>query len=214
MVQVKASVQRKDVQRRDEKQLDHLVEGCLTEFMQAGRLDLSLDQLASKVGISKRMLIDHFGSRENLEEMAVVRLEERLRARFAVSAFRPGVSAQTIVTALWKQTTAPQSRGVLLLIMDLSRRAWSGSARAKAFYQEQQRLWVELLMKYLPDEKAVEELLQLFQGAVLAFLITGDGERGRRALERMVERNAKQAALTPGSKKRSRTGQVRKPSQA
>jgi hypothetical protein len=102
---------------------------------------------------------------------------------------------QAVVTALWEQSTAPQSRGVLLLIMDVSRRAWSGSARANAFYEEQQRLWVDLLLKFLPNPRAVEELLQLFQGAILAFLITGDSEQGARALMRLVmrETESKQA---------------------
>ena len=39
--------------------------------------------------------------------------------------------------ALWERTTAPASKGVL--VMDLSRRAWNGSTRARAFYDEQQR---------------------------------------------------------------------------
>jgi hypothetical protein len=41
-------------------------------------------------------------------------------------------------------------------------------------------------MKFLPDRARVEELLQLFQGAVLAYLITGDREPGRRALARRL----------------------------
>lgn len=176
---------------------DQLVDRCLAAFIEAGTLDVSFDQLAKKVGISKRMLIHYFGSRENLEELAVVRLEERLRARFAVRSFPPGVSARTVVTALWDQSTAPESRGVLLLIMDLSRRGWSGSPRAKAFYEEQQRLWVELLLNYFADAAAVEELLQLFQGAVLVYLVTGDREQGRRALGRMVERSAKRTLTAP-----------------
>ena len=75
--------------------------------------------------------------------------------------------------------------------MDLSKRAWSGSKRAKAFYQEQQRLWIELLTRFLPDCATVEEVLQAFQGAVLAFLITGDREPGRGALMRILENQEK-----------------------
>jgi hypothetical protein len=41
-------------------------------------------------------------------------------------------------------------------------------------------------MKFLPDQAAVEEVLQLFQGAILAYLITGDREPGSRALKRIV----------------------------
>jgi hypothetical protein len=72
--------------------------------------------------------------------------------------------------------------------MDMSRRAWSGSQRAKAFYGEQQRLWVDLLMQFLPDAPAVEEVLQLFQGAILVYLVTGDREQGKRSLARMTLR--------------------------
>ena len=149
-------------------------------------MDLSLDQLAASVGISKRMLVHYFGDRVNLEEAAMALLEERLRAQFAPQSFPVGVSLETVVRVLWERTTAPESKGVLLLVMDLSRRAWNGSARAKAFYAEQQRLWVQLLMKFLPDQSTVEEVLQLFQGAVLQYLITGDPEPGRRSLARFL----------------------------
>jgi AcrR family transcriptional regulator len=174
------------MRRRKKPDLGVLLDRCLAAFVEAGTLDLSLDQLARKAGSSKRMLVHYFGGRENIEEQAIARLENRLRAQFAPEAFPPGATVQAVVSALWDRTTAPQSRGVLLLVMDLSRRAWSGSKRAKLFYAEQQKLWIELLMKYLPDRPAVEELLQVFQGAVLAFLVTGDRAPGSRALMRIM----------------------------
>ena len=93
-------------------------------------------------------------------------LENRLRAQFVPEAFPPGATVQSVMGALWDRTTAPQSRGVLLPVMDLSKRAWSGSKRARLFYAEQQKLWIELLMRYLPDRPTVEEVLQAFQGAL------------------------------------------------
>ncbi|MGD0161606.1 MAG: TetR family transcriptional regulator [Candidatus Sulfotelmatobacter sp.] len=173
------------MQRKRRASREEILETCLATFVKAGTIDLSLDQLADRVGTSKRMLIHYFGSRENIEEGAMTILEERLRAQFAPESFPPDISAEAAVAALWEQTTAPKAKGVLLLVMDLSRRAWNGSARAQAFYAEQQRLWVQLLMKFLPDQPRVEEVLQLFQGAVLAYLITGDPEPGRRSLARM-----------------------------
>lgn len=170
------------MQRRKKTDQAELLKRCLAAFVRAGTIDLSLDQLAVRVGISKRMLIHYFGGRENIEERAMALLEERLREQFAPESFPPGATLETVVTKLWKQTTAPEAKGVLLLIMDLSRRAWNGSARAKAFYLEQQRLWSELLVKFLPDLPMVERVLQLFQGAVLSYLITGDPEPGRRTL--------------------------------
>src|SRR5215468_1690030 len=172
------------VRRRKKPDLGRLLDRCLAAFVEAGTLDLSLDQLARKAGSSKRMLVHYFGGRENLEQQAITRLEDRLRAQFVPEAFPPGTTAQGVLSVLWDRTTAPQSRGVLLLVMDLSKRAWSGSKRAKRFYAEQQRLWIELLMRYLPDRATVEEVLQTFQGAVLAFLVTGNRGPGRRALMR------------------------------
>ena len=165
---------------------DAVIERCLAAFIEAGTLELSLDQMAVQVGFSKRMLIHYFGGREAVEERAVSLLEDRLRAQFAREQFAPGVSFAAVVSALWERTTSPQSRGVLLLVMDLSRRAWNGSLRAQAFYAEQQRLWSELLLRFTEDRSRVEDVLQLFQGAVLAFLMTGDAEPGRAALERLA----------------------------
>jgi AcrR family transcriptional regulator len=184
------------MQKKETAEIDELAGRCLAAFVDWGSLDVSLDRLAARVGVSKRMLIHYFGSRENLEERAFALLEDRLRARFRADLFPAGTSLLTVVTALWDQTTAPESRGALLVIMDATRRGWSGSERARAFYREQQRLWVELLIGFLPDPAAVDELLQLFQGAVLVYLVTGDRDQGRRSLERMVGR---EEPLSPGS---------------
>ena len=44
-----------------------------------------------------------------------------------------------------------------------------------------------MLQVFMPDQKDVETLLQLFQGAVLVYLMTGDREQGRRSLERFTK---------------------------
>ena len=164
-----------------------LLDRCLRAYVEAGTLDLSLDQLAQRVDLSKRMLVHYFGGREQIEEGAMARLEEGLRLQFAPAAFPAGVAPKKVLLALWERTTAPASRGVLLLVMDLSRRAWQGSPRARAFYAEQQRLWVELLRKFIAERTVVEDVLQLFQGATFAYLITGDPGPGRRALTHFLD---------------------------
>ena len=164
-----------------------LLKRILDAYVKAGSIELSLDQLAKRVGVSKRMLVHYFGSRDDLEAAAMTLLEEGLRAQFSPQALPTGASLQVVIETLWGRTTAPESRGVLRLVMDLSRRAWSGSPRARSFYAEQQELWAELLLGYLPHRKKVEEVLLLFQGAVLAYLVTGDPEPGRRALARIAK---------------------------
>jgi AcrR family transcriptional regulator len=177
--------------KKDQSTRERLLEACLAALLHAGTLDLSLDALAKSAKTSKRMLIHYFGTREALEEFAMSLLEDRLRARFRAGAFPAGTPLRTVVGILWDQLTAPQSRGILQLTMDLTRRSWtarieSGSARGQRFFEEQQRLWSEMLRDFLPDPVAVETLLQLFQGAALVYLVTGDRDRGRRALDRFI----------------------------
>jgi AcrR family transcriptional regulator len=167
---------------------NEIITKCLDAFIRAGTLDLSLDQLAIDVGVSKRMLIHYFGGRDFIEEKVMELLEDGLRAQFAPENFPPGNSLQKVLSELWARTTKAESKGVLLLVMDLSRRAWNGSSRAKKFYAKQQQLWVKLLLNYLPDKEAVEDVLQSFQGAVLAYLVTGNSERGKRMLMRLSKR--------------------------
>ena len=174
--------------KREEFKAEHkeILDRCLAAFVSAGTLDLSLDQLAVRVRVSKRMLVHYFGGREAIEHGAMGRLEDRLRGQFAPEVFPAGVTAEKVVMVLWDRTTAPESRGILLLVMDVSRRAWNGSERAREFIDEQQRLWRELLEKSIPEKGAAEQLLQLFQGAMLAYLVTGDAEPGRRSLLRLL----------------------------
>jgi AcrR family transcriptional regulator len=186
MVHYENKMPRKKQQRNREQ----LLESCLAAFIRAGTLDLSLDQLAKAAGSNKRMLIHYFGGRDTLEEMTMSLLEDRLRARFQASAFPANAPLWSVVAALWEQTTSAESRGVLLLAMDLTRRSWSGSERARRFFEEQQRQWAKMLREFLPDAGAVETLLQLFQGAMLVYLVTGDKEPGRRALDRFISGEA------------------------
>jgi len=196
LVQVRCTIWYMRMQRKTKPAQEDLLRRCLSAFVNAGTIDLSLDRLSAEVGVSKRMLVHYFGGRENLEEKAMALLEETLRAQFAPESFPAGASPEAVLAALWNRTTAPQAKGVLLLVMDVSRRAWNGSARAKGFYAEQQRLWVQL-MQFLPDRAAVEQLLQLFQGAVLAYLITGDPEPGRRSLSRFFSAKAAERRSSP-----------------
>jgi len=179
--------------KKQHRNREQLLESCLAAFVRAGTLDLSLDRLAKEAGSNKRMLIHYFGGREAIEEAAMSLLEDRLRARFQASAFPANAPLWSVVKALWEQTTSPESRGVLLLAMDMTRRSWSGSERARRFFEEQQRLWAKMLQKFLPDAGAVETLLQLFQGAMLVYLVTGDRERGRRALDRFISTERSQS---------------------
>jgi AcrR family transcriptional regulator len=165
-----------------------LIERCLGAFVAAGSLELSMDRLAAAVKVSKRMLIHYFGNRETLELSALALLEERLRAQFASGSLPSAMSPRQVIQRLWEQTTAPESHGSLLLIMDIARRASKGSERARQFYAQQLQLWRLLLSQHLPSRPVVDAVLQSFQGAVFEYLVTGDRDAARSTLLRAVAR--------------------------
>ena len=165
-----------------------MLEACLKAFVEAGTLDLSLDQLAARVGTSKRMLIHYFHARDGVELMVMRRLEDTLRAQFSPESFPGAASLRALILAIWAKATTAQARGILLLVMDLSRRAWTGSAAARAFYDHQIRQWARLLLSFSGDKALIEAIIVTFQGAILTLLSTGDAQPGRRALLRLLPR--------------------------
>ena len=173
--------------RRSQVDRNQVLDRCLAAFVRAGTLDLSLDELAGMVGSSKRMLIHYFRGREPIEELALTQLEERLRGQFRPDALPKGIPLEKVMTLLWERTAHPDTRGVLLLVMSATQRAWGGSKRAQEFYRRQQQLWADLLLAFCPDPATVEAVLQLFQGATLTYLVTGDRKKGLRAIRRFFK---------------------------
>src|SRR5271156_5614840 len=123
-------------QRKRKHNQHQLVERSLAAFIRAGTIDVSLDQLAKRVGISKRMLVHYFGGRENIEEKTMTLLEERLRAQFSPEAFPPDVPPGPGLAPRWEKKIYFDFVCFLFFVLGLSRREWSASARAKAFYAE------------------------------------------------------------------------------
>ncbi len=163
-----------------------------------------MDRLAAAVKVSKRMLIHYFGNRETLELSALALLEERLRAQFASGSLPSGISPRQVIQRLWEQTTASDSHGSLLLIMDIARRASKGSERARQFYAQQLQLWRILLSRYLPSRSAVDAVLQSFQGAVFESLVTGSS-RGPKCATAALRRGSAAAILVPDPRERRNT---------
>jgi len=175
------------MQKKSEGTESDLLQRCVRAYISEGTLDLSLDEMSSRVGVSKRMLVHYFGSRDSLERAAIRALEGSLRHQFAPSSLPAGLTPLQLVDVLWERSTAEETRSVLLLVMDVTRRAWNGTGAAREFYAEQQRLWTELLCKTIPDRNAVEDLLQLFQGAILGYLVTNDSRVGAKTLRGFVK---------------------------
>lgn len=179
------------VRPTDPQKKRELLERCFAAAQAGDSLELSLNDLAEGAGTSARMLIYHFGSREGLEHALVVRLEDELRERFrAFESADGGPDSRAAVLALWQALTHPSMRGMLRMVMDVLHRAQKGDVPARNMAAAQTLLWQEFLAPRLADPAASIALFLLVQGAVLDFLVSGDAQRGHRALAAFMDATA------------------------
>ena len=69
----------------DHEHRQAIVQRATGHLLEGGDLDITLRDLARGVGVSPRMLVHHFGSREHLVSCALREARSRQRAAFAPS---------------------------------------------------------------------------------------------------------------------------------
>lgn len=162
-----------------------LLEQCLAAVIEVGVLDCSINAIAKRIGTSGRMLIYHFGSKQELERQLISLLEMRLREKLWTL---QGVSleesslAETLLE-MWSHLTSPKMHGLLKLTMELNQRAIQGDLETQQFLERESQQWVDSLSSLTNDQTTALSLFHLFQGAILDFLTTGNAQRGQQTIK-------------------------------
>jgi AcrR family transcriptional regulator len=167
-----------------------LLEQCLDAAIAAGVIDFSINTIAKTIGTSGRMLVYHFGSKQELERQVITLLEMRLREKlwsFETVASGKEDSLAATLLAMWQHLTSPAMHGLLKLTMDLNQRAIQGDTETQHFLERENQQWVEALALLTNDETMALALLHLFQGAILDFLTTGNARRGQESIKSFAE---------------------------
>jgi AcrR family transcriptional regulator len=167
-----------------------VLDACYAAARGLGSLDVTLAALAERTGVSARMLVHYFGSRDALQRELGARFERELRERFdeyATDGSGGGVAGA--VLGLWDHLAAPEMRGPLRLLLDLMHRAQRGDAHAAEMGEREIGAWTRVLEGRVPDPALASALVLLFVGAAMDLLATGDATRGRRAIEVLLDRS-------------------------
>jgi AcrR family transcriptional regulator len=148
-----------------------LLEQCLDAAIASGAIDFSINTIAKTIGTSGRMLVYHFGSKQELERQVITLLEMRLREKLwsfkAVALEGEGSLTETLL-AMWQHLTSPAMHGLLKLTMDLNQRAIQGDVETQQFLECENQQWVESLALLTNDKTAALALLHLFQGYLVS----------------------------------------------
>ncbi|MDJ0534470.1 MAG: TetR/AcrR family transcriptional regulator [Xenococcaceae cyanobacterium MO_207.B15] len=167
---------------------EELLERCLAVAMEAGSLDFSINAIAKKIGTSGRMLVYHFGSKQELETQIISLLETRLREKlWSFQGLSPQRSLTESLLEMWKHLTSPEMGGLLKLTMELNQRAMQGDLEIQRLLERESQKWIDSLFNLTNDKTTALSLFHLFQGAILDFLTTGNPQRGQQTIKAFTE---------------------------
>ena len=123
-----------------------LLDAAVDHVAAHGIADLSLRGLGAAIGVSHRMLIHYFGSKEQLL-VEIVRASER-RQRDVLSRLRlePGLAPVDVARLLWRQLTDPRLSGQERLFFEICGHALRGRPEAVPVLEGLVTDWLEPLV--------------------------------------------------------------------
>ncbi|MFT4126062.1 MAG: TetR/AcrR family transcriptional regulator [Gordonia sp. (in: high G+C Gram-positive bacteria)] len=151
-----------------------------------GLADLSLRPLAAALGTSARMLVYHFGSKEQLVTAALdgVRQRQQVQVEKWV-ADSVGLPVREVVDRFWRASTSAESEAYGRLFFEAYGMALMDPARLPGFLDGTVHGWVGAISRALVDggygggdaEEVATSLLAVHRGLLLDLFATGDRSR-------------------------------------
>ena len=129
---------------------DELLRGTVDYLLANGIAGLSLRPLAKALGTSDRMLIYHFGSKDQLMTDAISAIADRLAVQLggAVAA-TTAASADRFVKGCWKVFTDREQRSVIALLFEVDALAVRHGGAYAATATALGDLWIGLIQERL-----------------------------------------------------------------
>lgn len=166
--------------------------GATIEYMlENGVADLSLRPLAARVGSKARLLIYHFGSKENLIAEAMMVVRERVQKAFAaIAEGSPERTPAAIMRAFWEWATSRQHQSYLRLFFEVHGLALQKPRHYGRYMEGAVSSWVEMMAQVLPEHlprskrQALASLaVGAMDGLLLDYLTSGDRKRVSGAID-------------------------------
>ncbi len=145
--------------------------------LERGLTDLSLRPLAGALGVSARLLLYHFGSKEQL----VVEVLSAIAARQQTALVGVGLAGDPAerFDALWTQLTSPELTPFLRSLFEVELHAIDGDERYRQFAREAIEAWLAVVTAHLKDvpAPATNFVLAALTGLLIDRFSTGDEGR-------------------------------------
>ena len=165
-----------------------ILDATIVYLLKHGLADLSLRPLAAAAGTSARLLIYHFGSREQLLAEVLDALHSRLRESFAEVSARE--EHEPPLRTFWNWATSRRNFRSLRLLYELQILAAQNPDTYGRYLTRNSRDWVELVRTAIPPAERTDAmatlLVAVFDGLFLELMSTGDRKRTTAALDEFI----------------------------
>lgn len=171
-----------------------LLDAAVDYVAEHGIAELSLRRLGAAIGTSHRMLIHHFGSKEELFVEIVRVSERRQRELFSLLVSEPGLAPVDAARRMWRQLTEPRLAGQERLFFELCGQALRGHPEAVPVLDGLVTSWLDPLVAAdvaaggdPGTARARARLgLAVVRGLLLDLLATGDRAGADAAMEEFL----------------------------
>jgi AcrR family transcriptional regulator len=180
----------------DPSRRSELLDAVAEYLLEHGLADLSLRPLAAAIATSPRMLLYHFGSKEQLVVAALARARERETELFSAWALKTGAAEdpEQLARRAWAWMSDPASEPFMRLFFEVYGMALQQPHRYAGFLDHAVEDWLAALTEGLRDagvdkaeaRKAATLVVALARGLLLDLLATGDRRRINAAIDSLV----------------------------
>lgn len=168
-----------------------LLQKSLQYLVEHGLAGLSLRPLAAAVGTSARLLVYHFGSKEQLLVAVMDEARARSQEAFAGSVARGRRESTHPLEAFWNALTVDANLPYLRLLFEVQALALHDRERYGRYLEETSGSWLEAIERLLPEGRGGRAQAALYvavvDGLLLELLSSGDRRRAKAALRRFIE---------------------------
>jgi AcrR family transcriptional regulator len=173
---------------------DRLLAATIAYVAEHGVADLSLRGLAAAIGTSHRMLIYHFGSKEELLIAVIRAVEEQQRQVFAGLEIDPSLSPADTLRRMWQHVSDPSLWQNERLFFEMYGQALQGRTHTAEFLDDIVESWLEPVAALrreqgVPPKAARAQArlgLAVSRGLLLDLLATGDRKGVDEAMEHFI----------------------------
>lgn len=172
---------------------DELLAAVVAHVAEHGIGDLSLRPLAEAIGSSHRMLLFHFGSKQQLMVEVVRSVEAQQRAAMEAVAEQPGLSVTEQLRRQWEGYLDPALRNNIRLFFEVYADALRERPGTAEFLEEATTSWLQPAAAALrpisgPNAEVDARLMvALTRGLLLDLVATGDLRGVDAAMRRFVD---------------------------